>query len=808
MGLDDLLRDVRYGLRGLTIRRTYAGVATLTIAVAVAASAVGFAVLRTVLEPLPYGHAERLVALVEADSRTPDPQMAAYATVRDWTARAQSFEAVATWGDTAIRLVRSDGVELVRGMEVSSNFFDTLGVPMARGRTFRLGEDRRGADRVLVLTHETWVALFAADPEIVGRSVSTITGPYLVVGVLPEDFHPLHMSNPAEFPRVFVPYDSSQAMCRTSGCRRAGVVARLKPGISAGHAAAEIQAITHSLIREYADQYPQDEFAVVTPLREHVVGRFESAVWMVEVGVVLLIMLACANVGTLLVARTLSRQAEFAVRAALGATRWDLVRQLSVEGLLLALAGTVVGGALSWWTTQAIARSSTANVPRIGELSPDLSMLGFASVVSLVVAAIAGLPPAVAALQQSFTTMREASGITPRSHQRTVRMLVGVELALAFVLVALVGLFGKSYLLLLSVNPGFEAKGVTTLSLLPDAVHYQNDDERQAWFDAVAARMRVIPGVEDAAYASTLPLSHPSRFPIMIRERPLTNNAAPVVDAYLVSPNYTRVMRIALRAGRDFMRSDNRNGEPVALVSASAERLYFGGQSAIGQHVHIGARADRVWARVVGITGDVHQSGLDVAADPAVYLLFDQVRPAPQGWASLVVRSRQSDNIEAAMRTAMRDVDPLQPIFHVQPMTTYIALSVAQRALMLALIATLGATAMALAMIGVYGVVSYTVERRTREVGLRMAIGASVWSVRRLIAAQILSVALVAIACGAGIAAVIGEAAASLLFEVRPLDGAVLTVVGGLIIASTLTASAVPAWRASRVDPMKTLRAD
>ncbi|HEX2456068.1 MAG TPA: ADOP family duplicated permease [Vicinamibacterales bacterium] len=806
----DFVRDVRYGVRTLTKHRRFSGVAILTIALAVAANAVAFAVLKTVLDPLPYGHAVRLVALVETDNETPNPQTASYATVRDWAARSSSFDSIATWSDAAVRFIRPDGVDMVRGMQVSASFFETLGVPMALGRPFHPAEDRQGADHVLILTHDTWTTLFAADPAIIGRTVSTMGGPYTIVGVLPSDFHPLHMSNPAELPRTFVPYDSSQASCRTAPCRRVGAIARLKPGISVEQARVELRTVTQSLAREYADQYPNGESALVVPLREQVVGRFETAAWIVELAVALLLALACANVAMLLLARTLSRQSEFAVRVALGASRWDIVRQLLAEGLLLALAGGAVGGSVAWWTTRAIARTSGANIPRIGELVPDASILTFALAVSIIVAAAAGLAPAIATFRRAFVTMRESSGITPHSYQLTMRILVGVELALAFVLVTLVGVLGMSYLRLMDVDRGFDASGVLTLSLLPDGVHYRNQDQRLAWFDAVAARMRAIPGVEDAGYASTLPLSHPSTFPLFIREHPLRTVAPPVLDTYLVSPNYVHIMRIPVLAGRDFAPSDNARTESVALVSQSAARLYFGGQSAIGQHLQIDER--RVagpWARVVGIVRDVHQYGLDLAADPAVYVLFDQARPAPQGWASLVVRSQvPPDQIESAVRAAMREVDPLQPIFHMQPMTTYIALSVSQRTFALALIAAIGAVALALATGGVYGVVSYIVEQRTREVGLRLALGASAESVRRLIAGQIVAVALVAIGSGVGIAAAVGGAISSLLFGVRPLDPSIIASVAALIVVITLAASAVPAWRASRTDPMASLRAD
>ncbi len=803
-------RDVRHSVRLLTKHRTFSFVASATIALAVAASAVAFAVLKTVLDPLPYQNAARLVAIAETDGSTPNPQTASDATARDWAALAQSFDRLSTYRDTAIRFVRHDRVEMVRGMRVSAGFFDTLGVPMDLGRPFELDEDRRGRDHVLVLTHDTWAALFDADPSIVGRMVPTIAGPYTIVGVLPADFHPLHMSNPAELPRVFMPYDTTDADCRTAPCRLAGVIARLSPGVTVGQAASEIAGITRNLAREYPGDYPDGESAAVTPLRSEIVGHFESAAWMIGVAVVLLLAVACANVATLLLARTLSRQAEFAVRLALGASRWQVIRQLLVEGLLLAAAGGTAGGLCAWWATHLIARTSDANIPRIGELSPDVFTLLFALAVSAVTAVAAGLGPAFVASRRSSAAMRSASGISPHAHQRTVRALVGVELALAFALVMIVGLLGRSYLRLLDVNPGFDPNNVLTLSLLPDEVHYATQPQRLAWFDLVIERMRRIPAVEDAAYASTLPLSRPAPFPLFVREQPLARlSPAPVADAYLVSPNYPEIMRIPLLAGRRFAESDSPHSERVALVSESAARPNFGSRDAIGQHLEIDERHDAgPWARVVGVVGDVHQYGLDRSADPAVYLLFAQTQPA-QGWASLVVRSRvPAERIESEVRAAMLDVDPLQPLFYLQPMTTYISLSVSQRTFALALIAAIGALALALATGGVYGVVSYVVEQRTREVGLRLALGASAGAVRRMFMRQMLTIAVDAIVCGVLLAIGIARGVSSLLFGIDPLDPSTMIAVGAVIIAATIGASAIPVWRASQTDPMIALRAE
>jgi predicted permease len=803
--LDGLGRDVRLAARGLVTRPAFAAIAIVTLAIGIAATAVVFAVVKTVLlTPLPYGDPDRLVSVVEFDSRSPDADTVSYATVGDWQRRTRAFAHLSVFSDFGIRPIRGGQVESLRGMRVSADFFETLGVPMYLGRSFLPGADARESNEV-VLSYGAWSDLFGADPAIVGRTIPIVGGSALVAGVLPADFQPLHMSNPAELPRVFAPIGSlpDPQGCRAAPCRRQRAIGRLKPGVTSGAAEAELRATMAAFVREYPSEYAADASVRVTPLRDQVVGRFGTALWLLQAAVLLLLVLACANVATLLLARAIPRQREMAVRTALGAARWQLVRQLLVESAVLAATAGVLGVSAAWVAIRVIARTGTTNIPRIGELAPDTTVFLFGVGATVMTTFVFGLLPALLDSRGATSMRRIGPGATGhRTHRTAVHGLIAGELALAFVIVLSVGLLGKSYWRVLRVDPGFASQNVLTVSLLPDGLHYPSQERRLAYFDAVAERVRAIPGVQQAGYASTVPLSHSYVAQLFIRERPLAAaTEAPSLNLYLVSPGYLDAMAIRVVRGRGFTPRDGAASEPVALVSESAARSYFPGEDPIGRHVRQGRDADRPWAVVVGVVADVHQYALDQAPDAAFYLPFSQVRPA-QGFASLVVRAAvPAERIESAVRAAMIAADPLQPVFHMQPMGTYLSLSLAERSFTLLLLTVFGAIALTLALAGVYGVVSYVVEQRHREVGLRLALGATPAGVGWMIVRQILLAGAAGAAAGLLASAAFTRTLSTLLFGVSPRDPATLGEVLAVLIAAALLASAVPVWRAARTDP-------
>ena len=806
-----MLRDLALAFRWTRRNPAFSSMAIATLAVAIAANAVVFALVKTVLlTPLPYESPDRLVVVADGNGHDPESHTISYATARDWMRRSHALERLSLYADSGIRPIVDGRVQQVRGQRVSGDFFDTLGVRMYLGRSFSPAEDTPKGANVAVLTYETWRDVFGGDPGVVGHSIPTRHGAYVVIGVLPRDFQPLHMTNPAELPRVFIPMgldpEREERDCRS--CRGYRSVARLAPGVSAGAARAELSSVMHELASEYPAAYASDAFARVEPLRDTIVGGFGKALWLLQAAVALLLVLACANVATLLLARTVGRQRELAVKVALGAARGQLIRQMLAESLVVATAAAALGVALAWTATATIARTGTTNIPRIGELAPDVGMLVFGIAAAVVTSVAFGLLPALLTSGGAANSLGSGrTATTQRGSRRALETLIGLEVALAVVLVFLVGLLGKSYSRLMHVDPGFDPTQVVTVSLLPD---YPSRAQNIGYFDAVVDRLRTVPGVERVGFASTLPFSHPSTTQLYVREQPVANPLdAPGLDFYSISDGYLEAMRIPVLRGRSITAADTATGEPVALVSATAAQTVFAGRDPIDLHIQIDEPdAKHPWARIVGIVGDVHQYALDRAATAAVYVPFVQsVRP--QGYSSLVVRSSLPvAAASAAVRDAMVGVDPMQPVFHLQPMTTYLALSTSERTFTLSLIVAFGAISLLLAAGGVYGVVSFVVAQRTREVGLRLALGATPAHVSWLIVRQILIVAVAGIGAGLILAGGFTRSLAALLYATSPLDGATMAEVALVLLAAVLAASAVPGMRAARVDPAIALRAD
>ena len=811
MWFNALLQDLRFALRSFAKEPVFVAVAVATLALGIGANTATFSVLKSIsLNPLPYRDPDQLVTIAEADGRTPNPQGIAVPTVYDWRQRNHSFETLCIWGDGGIRPLSQGQVGFIRGLEVNYDFFDMLGVKMLLGRSFDQEEDRANAPNKLILSYGLWKGQFGGDPALVGRTIPTLRGDYTVVGILPADFHPIHMSNPGEIPQLYTAlrWDLKENHCRS--CRERQVMGRLKPGVSASEARAELNSIMRDLAREYPADYARDASVVLVPLREKLMGRFDAALRILFAAVGLLLLLACTNVANLVMVRATGRRAEIALRASLGASRSRLVRQMLTESLLLSFFGGIAAIGCAYAATRLISNLGASELPRVDEIGPDGSMLIWGLTVSAVTGVLFGILPALQASRLDPRTVLQGatSSSIGRSRQRFLHALVTAEIALAFLLVLGVGLLGKSYLQLLAVNPGYDPRNVLTLSLLPDWQKYDTNEKRLACYDAVVARMRTIPGVEEAGYASTLPLSHPETNRFYVREQAaLSNGDAAHVDTYSVTPGYLRTMKISLLRGRLIDERDGRGLAPVALVSESCARTNFNGQDPIGQHVQLFERDDKQpWATIVGVVGDVHQYGLDKSPAAAAYFAFAQAAE-PQGYASLVVRSSMSvEKTEPAVRTAMRTVDPALPIFHLQPMNAYIAKSMAQRTFAFALTGVFGALALVLATVGIYGVVTYTVGLRRREVGIRMAVGAKPSDVSLLILRQVWVTTMAGLAVGLAISLWFGQMMAILLFEVKPTDGLTICEVAALIGATALLAGYIPARRAARFDPMKALR--
>ena len=804
--LETLARDLRFAFRMLLRTPGVTAAAIACLALGIGATVAIFSVVKAVvLNQLPYSDPDRLVTLAIGDADSQRPLNVGYATVYDWWARNRSFERLSLYRGVAAALVEGGEPELLQGMRVGYDFFDALGVQMQLGRSFLREEDRPDRRYEVILSDGLWTRRFGRDPHIVGRVIHLSDASFTVVGVLRPDFRLLFFgTDPRE---IFMPlgYDLSQAdACRS--CQHLRLIGRLKPGVTIGQALAEMNSILRDQVREHPSDYHHSSRVVIAPMRDYILNNVNSALWVLLGAVTLVLLIACANVANLLLARSMARSKEIALRAALGAGRRRLIRQLLTESLLLALVGGSAGVAFAYWGTALLAWAGPTEIPRLHEVRIDLPVLLFSLAASLLTGLVFGVAPAVRAsradLQEALKDQGKATGGRSRSVLRDA--LIAAEIALAFVLVVGAGLLGKSFVRLMNVDPGYDPHNLLTLSTYVYSQRYKKPEVELAYYDQVMERLRSTPGIEGAAMASVLPMSSYDRRSFRIEDRSLANEAdAPSADTYSVSQDYFRVMKIPLKRGRLFSDRDGPRTMGVALISDACARSQFSRENPIGKHIKAGGR-DKPWLTIVGIVGDVRQYGLDRASNIAVYLL--QSQDTSFGYQMVIRTSIDPSRMDSAVRAAFMAVDKTQPIFGLQTMETYLADSVAERKFTLALIALFGALALLLAAVGIYGVISYAVSLRTREVGIRVALGAR----RREVVGMVLRQGMILTAAGLG-AGLAGSLAltrllSSLLFEVRPTDLATSGAALAVLAAVALAASYLPARRAASVDPMVALR--
>jgi predicted permease len=802
--------DVSFSARTLRKNLGFSLVAVTTLALGVGANTAIFSVVKAVLlNQLPYGEPGRLVKIAESDPDTPRPETVDFTTTYDLRARSRSFQSLSLYRDGAGAMVEGGEPELLQGMRVNYDFFDTLGVKLQLGRAFLPEEDRPDRRREVILTNGLWRRRFGADPHVLGRTVKLSGNSFVVVGVLPAHFRPLAAPGGSLLPEIFMPlgYDLSQpSACR--GCQHLQLIGRLKPGVPVGEARAELNTIMRDIVREHPKDYAREAGVALTPLRDQLVGRVSRALWVLLGAVGFVLLIACANVANLVLARATGRAKEIALRAALGASRARLVRQLLTESLLLALAGGIAGVMLAYWGTATLASLGPREFPRLDEIRMDTPVLLFGLAASLLTGVLFGLMPAFRASRVDLTTALKDMGksTSGRSGHGLRTLLVTAELALAFVLVVGAGLLGKSFLHLMSVDPGFDPHNVLTLSTYVYGERYQKPEAELNYYRQVLERLRATPGVESVAMVSTLPLGSFDRSGFHIQDHPLANASdAPGADRYSVSPDYFQVMKIPLKRGRVFTGQDVTGTPGVAVISESCARSQFPNQDPIGKHIQLGGRHDdKPWLTIVGIVGDIRQYALDRPSNMEAYVV--QAQDLSFGYNLVARTGLDPRRLERAVRAVFLAVDKTQPVFHVQPMEMYLADSLAERTFTLALVGVFGGLALLLAAVGIYGVVSYAATLRTREVGIRMALGAERRAVLGMVLREGLKLVGAGLATGLLASVALTRLLSSLLFEVRPSDLATLLCVTLVLAAVALVATWLPAWRASRVDPMVALR--
>jgi predicted permease len=806
-----LLKDVRFAARGLWKRPGFTAVAVVTLALGIGANTAIFTVIdAALLRSLPYRDPARLVHLWETKrSRDFERREASYPDFLDWRAQsADVFEGVAGYAPRQFTLALEGEAARARGATVTANFFDLLGVRAEAGRTFVAGEDEPGAAPAAVLGHGLWLRRFGGDRAVVGRKVALDGEPFTVVGVLPADFQFARLGETEVWTSLAV---SPQVASRRY-MHWLQVVARLKEGVDTEAAGAALSAVAARIESEDPGAHAGVGLRVVG-LQEEFVGPVRPVLLVLLGAVGFVLLIACTNVANLLLARSASRRREMAIRAALGASRWRVVRQLLTESVLLSMAGGAAGLVLALWGVDllvaAIPPAQLAQMPYLRGLSLDADVLLFAFGLSLLTGVLFGLTPALAStrtdLQESLKEGGRSSG--SRASARLRDLLVVSEVALALVLLVGAGLLLKSLAVMLKVDPGFDARGLLTMRVALPPARYAEDAQAARFYEELLRRVSQLPGVRGAAATSNLPLAGDGGTgtpQVFGRATP----ASELTEAHLrtVSANYFEVMGIPVAGGRAFGPRDTSDAPRVLLVNKTFAERVFPGEDPVGRRLTFRFTGERQF-EIVGVVGDEKVTSLDARTTPVVY--FHNQQDADSS-AALVLRAEGADPLAlaGAVREAARGVDPEVPVFAVQTLEQMVSGTRATfvRRYPAYLTGVFACVALLLALVGIYGVVSYAVTQRTREIAVRVALGARGRDVLRLVLRHGLGLALAGVAAGTLGALALTRLIEGLLFGVSAADPAVYTLVGLLLVGVALLACLGPARRATKVDPMVALR--
>jgi putative ABC transport system permease protein len=806
-----LLQDIRFGLRVLIKSPGFTVVAVLAIALGVAANTAIFSVVNAVLlEPLPYKESGQLMMVWESNrQRDLHQNSISPANLIDWKEQTGVFEDVAAFIDRRTNLT-SDGDPVELPVQfVTPNLFRVLGVEPMMGRGFADEDAKPDAAQVVVLGHGLWQRRFGGDRKIIGKTITLNDNKVMVVGVMPPSFQWFirKSSLNAKPPEMWTPFGLTDQLRVRKG-RYLAAVARLRPGVTRESAEAELNQLAARLEQQYPD-FNKGWGVEVTPLREQFAGGIRPALWILLGAVGFLLLIACANVANLLLARGAARQKEMAIRTALGAGRWRVVRQLLTESVLLAALGGALGLMLAWWGVEVLAALSPPDLLDVGGVRLSLPVLAFTLGVSLLTGIFFGLVPSFEASRQDTSeSLKEgAKGTTGGVRGSRLRgAFVISEIALSLVLLVGAGLMLKSFARLQSVNPGFNADGVLTMRVeLPDA-KYHEDQQVINFFRQATERIRALPGVESVGAINYLPFAGPgagTRFAIVGRPTP-PHGEEPTTDVLVTDENYFGTMGMTVLRGRAFSAQEATEARSVAVVSESLAREYFPGRDAIGQRIVVNMKENPEPTEIIGIVGDIKHKALDEKSRPTVYW------PQPEltyPFMTLVVRAKGDPAALApATRREIQALDPEQPVADVRTMNQLLAGSVGRARFSAMLLGIFAVIALVLAAVGVYGVMSYAVSRRTHEIGVRVALGAQGRDVLKLVLSQGLKLALVGVLLGVVGSFALTRLLTSLLYGVSATDPLTFIGVSMLLASVALVACYVPARRATKVDPLIALR--
>jgi predicted permease len=806
-----LLQDLRYAARLLAKHPGFTFAAALCLALGIGANSAIFSVVDAVLlRPLPYPEPERLVAVWNQMTRRDLPRLwASDAEFLDFRARNEVFSELAGYYQpTNLILTGREEPERLPTAIVSADFFPALGVKAEVGRLFLPQEDTPGNEAVVVLTNGLWKRRFGGDRGIVGQTLNLSGNSFTVVGILPESFR--------FFPReveLVVPLALDPAKLDPRTSRYLFLLGRLKPGVSVAAAQESITLLASRFQQEHPDVYPADSGwgMLLVPLREEVVGDVRPLLTLLLGAVSLVLLIACVNVANLLLARAAIRQREVALRTAIGASRTRLLRQLLTETLLLALIGGGLGLVLGAWGVRALLSVYRDGLPRAAEVGLDARVFLFTLAASLVAGLVSGLLPALLGSRSALhETLKQGgrSGGGNLALRRLHATLVVAEVALALVLLVAAGLVVRSFARLQQVDPGFRPDQVVTMRLSLPSSRYAEEEKQRAFYRDLVARVGALPGVTAAGAVSNLPLSG-SEFMGGYQAEGITpeKEGDPIADWRSVTPGYFDALRIPLLQGRTFTDGDHDQAQRVVVVDDQLVRRIWGEQDPLGRRLRLsGLGDDAPWLTVVGVVRHVQHYGLDVESREQLYLPFPQF---PQRGGYLAVRTALEPGAAVtAVRSELREIDRDLPVSEIHPLADLLAESLAPRRFSLFLFALFAAVALALSAVGIYGVLAYSVAQRTREIGLRQALGARQGSILSLVVGQAMKMAAVGVVLGLAGSLVLGRFLGSVLFEVAADDPFTLAAVSLFLLLIALVASYLPAARALRVAPVEALRAE
>lgn len=800
-------QDIRYGLRMLAKSPGFSAVVILTLALGIGANTAIFSVVSAVLlQPLPFSQAARLVAVQGVDLRSGETgRPLSYPDFADLRTQSQSVEGMAAY-DTSTSTLTGQGEPLhVDVGVVSASLLGVLRAMPMLGREFAAAEDKPGT-HVVLLSHRLWKARFGGDPKVIEKQLVLDGKSYVIAGVMPPEFQFPLDSQPMDLWMTMAVEGEYQA---ERGSHYLSAIARLKPGVSLVAANAETASISEGLAKQYPDTNAHMGMALL-PEKEELVGNVRPALLMVLGAVGFLLLIACANAANLLLARAAGRQREMAIRASLGAGKSRILRQLLTESVLLSLVGGLLGLLLAVWGTAALVSLPSLGIPRIASAGVDLRALAFTLAVSVITGILFGLAPALHASRFNlFGSLKEggrtATTGTARSRMRS--LLVISQVSLAVVLLIGASLLIESMFHLLHESPGFEPRGVLAFNLdLPDS-RYGKPAQSADFFKTLLEKLRAVPGVKSASAVMPLPLSDNSlRTSFEIEGRPMAKSDLPRTFIRAVGLDYFGTMQIPLIAGREFNERDDRHAPHVIIINQTLARKFFPGENPVGKHMKVGMNADKsdAMCEVVGVVGDVKHRNLWLPPDPESYVPYEQ---NPIGAMSIIVKSGADPmTLLPAIRTQVLAMDAELPIYKAQRMEEYVAASVAQRRFTSLLCAIFAGAGLVLAVVGLFGVISYSVAQRTHEIGVRMAIGAAKVDILRLILQEGMAITLVGV--GVGLVGAIGLSSVvkSQLFGVQATDPLTFLGVAAGLGFVALLACFLPARRAAGVDPMVALR--